>query len=94
MIKPPITRKYIHQGSGVQAQREGRLPAPMDLLIGPHALSITAVLLTNKPAFGQLPGLSIEVSIERFRQQNGLVLTLLVMIKYMISKIIMVLKNS
>ena len=41
-------------------QREGRVLAPMDLLIGSHALSIEAVLVTNDRALGQLPGLSIE----------------------------------
>lgn len=40
-------------------QREGRVLAPMDLLIGAHALSVDAVLVTNDSAFGQLPGLSI-----------------------------------
>jgi tRNA(fMet)-specific endonuclease VapC len=32
----------------------------MDLLIGTHALSIEAVLVTNDRAFGQLPGLLVE----------------------------------
>ena len=41
-------------------QREGRVLAPMDLLIGSHALGIDAVLVTNDRAFGQLPGLSVE----------------------------------
>jgi tRNA(fMet)-specific endonuclease VapC len=41
-------------------QREGRVLAPMDLLIGTHALSIEAVLVTNDRAFDQLPGLAIE----------------------------------
>jgi tRNA(fMet)-specific endonuclease VapC len=41
-------------------QREGRVIAPMDLLIGAHALSIGAVLVTNDHAFGLLPGLSVE----------------------------------
>ena len=41
-------------------QREGRVLAPMDLLIGAHALSIDAILVTNDRAFGQLPGLVIE----------------------------------
>lgn len=41
-------------------QHEGRVLAPMDLLIGSHALSIDAVLVTNDHAFGQLAGLSIE----------------------------------
>jgi tRNA(fMet)-specific endonuclease VapC len=40
--------------------REGRVLAPMDLLIGAHALSIDAILVTNDRAFRQLPGLSIE----------------------------------
>lgn len=42
------------------AQREGRGLAPMDLLIGSHALSIDAVLVTNDRAFAQFPGLSVE----------------------------------
>jgi len=41
-------------------QSQGRALAPMDLLIGSHALSIDAVLVTNDHAFGQLPGLSSE----------------------------------
>jgi tRNA(fMet)-specific endonuclease VapC len=41
-------------------QREGRGLAPMDLLIGSHALSIDAVLVTNDRAFAQLPSLSVE----------------------------------
>jgi len=41
-------------------QRQGRALAPMDLLIGAHALSIDAVLVTNDHAFENLPGLSIE----------------------------------
>ena len=42
------------------AQREGSVLAPMDLLIGSHALSIGAVLVTNDRAFAQLPGLTVE----------------------------------
>ena len=41
-------------------QREGKVLAPMDLLIGSHALSVDAVLVTNDHAFGLLPGLLIE----------------------------------
>ena len=48
-------------------QREGRVLAPMDLLIGSHALSIDAVLVTNDSAFGQLPGLAIEDWTEESR---------------------------
>ena len=42
------------------AQREGRVLAPVDLLIGVHALGIGAILVTNDRAFSQLAGLSIE----------------------------------
>jgi tRNA(fMet)-specific endonuclease VapC len=41
-------------------QAEGRTLAPMDLLIGAHALAIGAVLVTNDHAFAQLPGVVIE----------------------------------
>ena len=41
-------------------QREGRVLAPMDLLIGLHALSIDVVLVSNDRAFAQLPGLAVE----------------------------------
>ena len=41
-------------------QRAGRVLAPMDLLIGSHALSIEAVLVTNDRAFAQIPGLAVE----------------------------------
>ena len=42
------------------SQREGRVLAATDRLIGAHALSIDAVLVTNDRAFAQLPGLSVE----------------------------------
>ena len=42
------------------SEREGRVLAPLDLLIGAQALSIDAVLVTNDRAFGQLSGLLIE----------------------------------
>ncbi len=48
-------------------QREGRVLAPIDLLIGAHALSIDAILVTNDRAFAQLPGLSIEDWTEESR---------------------------
>ena len=48
-------------------QREGRVLAPMDLLIGVHALSIDAVLVTNDRAFAQLPGLAVEDWTEESR---------------------------
>lgn len=41
-------------------QREGKVLAPIDLLIGSLALSIDAVLVTNDRAFAQLPGLSLD----------------------------------
>ena len=48
-------------------QREGRVLAPMDLLIGSHALSLDAILVTNDRAFSQLPGLVIEDWTEESR---------------------------
>lgn len=49
------------------AQREGRVLAPMDLLIGSHALSVDAVLVTNDRAFAQLSGLTVEDWTEESR---------------------------
>jgi tRNA(fMet)-specific endonuclease VapC len=43
-----------------RADSQSRVLAPMDLLIGTHALSIGAVLVTSDRAFAQLSGLSIE----------------------------------
>ena len=48
-------------------EREGRVLAPLDLLIGSHALSTDAVLVTNDRAFGHLPGLQIEDWTEESR---------------------------
>ena len=39
----------------------------MDVLIGSHALSVDAILVTNDRAFGQLPGLSVEDWTEESR---------------------------
>lgn len=41
-------------------QRQGRVLEPLDQLIGAHALSIDAVLVTNDIAFAQLAGLRVE----------------------------------
>ena len=48
-------------------QRQGRVVAPLDLLIGAHALSIEAVLVTNDRAFGHLPDLRVEDWTEESR---------------------------
>jgi tRNA(fMet)-specific endonuclease VapC len=48
-------------------QREGRVLAPMDLLIGSHALSIDAVFVTSDRAFGQVGGLKLEDWTEESR---------------------------
>jgi tRNA(fMet)-specific endonuclease VapC len=48
-------------------QRGGRVVAAPDLLIGAHALSLDAVLVTNDRAFGHLPGLQIEDWTEESR---------------------------
>jgi tRNA(fMet)-specific endonuclease VapC len=49
------------------SEGQGRVLAPMDLLIGTHALSIGAILVTSDRAFAQLPGLSIEDWTEKAR---------------------------
>ena len=54
------TTAEVYGPARAATQREGRVLAPMDLLIGAHALSIDAVLVTNDRAFGQLPGLTVE----------------------------------
>lgn len=40
--------------------RQGKILAPLDLLIATHALSVGAVLVTNDRAFGQVANLVIE----------------------------------
>jgi tRNA(fMet)-specific endonuclease VapC len=50
----------VYGSARATTQREGRVLAPMDLLIGAHALSIDAVLVTNDRAFAKLPGLAVE----------------------------------
>jgi len=40
--------------------RQGKLLAPLDLLIAAHALCIDAVLVTSDRAFGQVANLQIE----------------------------------
>ena len=57
----------IYGPARAATQREGRVLAPMDLLIGAHALSIDAVLVTNDRAFAQLPGLAVEDWTEESR---------------------------
>jgi tRNA(fMet)-specific endonuclease VapC len=41
-------------------ERQGKLLAPIDLLIATHALTVGAVLVTNDRAFGQVDGLAVE----------------------------------
>ena len=50
----------VYGSARAATEREGRVLATMDLLIGSHALSIDAVLVTNDRAFAQLPGLAVE----------------------------------
>ncbi|MDP1607565.1 MAG: type II toxin-antitoxin system VapC family toxin [Rhodocyclaceae bacterium] len=40
--------------------RRGKVLAPLDLLIGAHALSVGAVLVTNDRAFSQMTDLPVE----------------------------------
>jgi tRNA(fMet)-specific endonuclease VapC len=57
----------VYATTRAEMQREGRVLAPMDLLIGGHALSIGAVLVTNDQAFGLLAGLTLEDWTEALR---------------------------
>lgn len=41
-------------------ERQGKVLAPLDLLIATHALSVGALLVTSDRAFGQVAGLLVE----------------------------------
>jgi tRNA(fMet)-specific endonuclease VapC len=41
-------------------ERQGKILAPLDLLIAAHALSVDAVLVTNDRAFAQVDNLDVE----------------------------------
>jgi len=41
-------------------ERQGKILAPLDLLIATHALSVGAVLVTNDQSFRQIVGLHVE----------------------------------
>jgi tRNA(fMet)-specific endonuclease VapC len=50
-----------HYGSvRADMERQGKILAPLDLLIAMHALSVGAVLATNDRAFGQVANLHVE----------------------------------
>jgi tRNA(fMet)-specific endonuclease VapC len=42
------------------SEKRGRTFAPLDMLIGSHAMSVDATLVTNDQAFGQMTGLKVE----------------------------------
>ena len=41
-------------------ERQGKILAPLDLLIATRALDADTTLVTNDKAFGQVPGLYVE----------------------------------
>ena len=41
-------------------EKQGKILAPLDLLIATHALSVDAILVTNDRAFGQVADLHLE----------------------------------
>jgi len=50
-----------HYGTGrAEMERQGKILAPLDLLIAMHALSVGAVLVTNDRAFAQVAALNVE----------------------------------
>lgn len=50
-----------HYGSvRANMERQGKVLAPMDMMIAAHALSVGATLVSNDRAFGLVTGLSIE----------------------------------
>ena len=53
-----IAERYGTLRAGMEGQ--GKILAPLDLLIAAHALGLDAVLVTNDRAFGQIAGLTIE----------------------------------
>jgi len=58
----PWTRDTAAEYGRLRAalQQQGKLLAPMDLLIAAHALATGAVLVSNDRAFGQVAGLNVE----------------------------------
>ena len=51
------------QGYGAvraELERQGRILAPLDMLIAAHALALNTVLVTNDRAFRQIPDLDVE----------------------------------
>lgn len=56
----PWDAAEVYGPARAAGQRQGRVLAPLDLLIGTHALAVGAVLATNDQAFSQLDGLRVE----------------------------------
>lgn len=58
----PWDSSVTHQYANVRAEmkKQGKVLAPLDLLIATHALSTGAILVTNDQAFAQVPTLQLE----------------------------------
>jgi tRNA(fMet)-specific endonuclease VapC len=54
----PVAQTYASLRANME--RKGMLLAPLDMMIGAHALSVGAILVTRDQAFGQIPELQVE----------------------------------
>ncbi|HQC97715.1 MAG TPA: type II toxin-antitoxin system VapC family toxin [Aquabacterium sp.] len=56
----PWDAAEVYGPARAASQRQGRVLAPLDLLIGTQAMAVGAVLVTNDHAFAQVDGLQVE----------------------------------
>jgi tRNA(fMet)-specific endonuclease VapC len=60
-VLPWDSSAAAHYGQArADLEKRGRTLAPLDTLIGSHAMSVDATLVTSDQAFGQMTGLKVE----------------------------------